>query len=201
MLAVATPDATAPQQLMRAMRSLEAIFLVGVEGVTEVLLVRHADCYRDLTDVVDPPLSTLGQEQARLLGYRINRHKPAAVYASPLRRAMETAGAITDTFKVDQRLVEMSLEISEDGALDFKESHDSAVARMRGIVEEVVRAHEGERVVLVCHAASIVACLTDVMRLEPGQLRILPYYTSISTVRILGERQMVGTLGDIAHLE
>lgn len=201
MLAVATPDATASQQLMRAMRSLEAIFLVGVEGVTEVLLVRHADCYRDLTDVVDPPLSALGREQARLLGARINRHKPAAVYASPLRRAMETAGAITDTFKVDQRLVEMALEISEDGALDFKESHDSAVARMRGIVEDVVRAHEGERVLLVCHAASIVACLTDVMRLEPGQLRLLPYYTSISTVRILGDRQMVGTLGDIAHLE
>src|SRR5690348_15790809 len=103
MLAVATPDTTASQQLMRAMRSLEAIFLVGVEGVTEVLLVRHADCYRDLTDVVDPPLSALGKEQARLLGARVNRHKPAAVYASPLRRAMETASAITDTFKVDQR--------------------------------------------------------------------------------------------------
>ena len=72
---------------------------------------------------------------------------------------------------------------------------------MRGVVDDVVRAHEGERVVLVCHAASIVACLTDVMRLEPGRLRMLPYYTSISTVRILGERQMVGTLGDIAHLE
>jgi 2,3-bisphosphoglycerate-dependent phosphoglycerate mutase len=201
MLAVATPDTTASQQLMQAMRSLEAIFLIGLEGVTEVLLVRHADCYRDLTDVIDPPLSSIGREQARRLADRINRREPAAVYSSPLRRATETARAITDDFTTDDRLVEMALEISADGALDFKESNDSAVARMRGVVDDVVRAHRGERIVLVCHAASIVACLTDVMRLEPGQLRLLPYFTSISTVRVLGDRQMVGALGDTAHLE
>jgi probable phosphoglycerate mutase len=201
MLAVAPPDANASKQLMQAMRSLEAIFLIGVEGVTEVLLVRHADCYRDLTDVVDPPLSSVGREQARRLAQRMTRHEPAAVYSSPLRRATETARAITDYFTVDNRLVEMALEISEDGALEFKEPHDSAVARMRGVVDDVVRAHEGKRIVLVCHAASIVACLTDVMRLDPGQLRLLPYYTSISTVRVLGARQMVGVLGDTAHLE
>lgn len=201
MLAVATPDATAPQHLMQAMRSLEAIFLIGVEGVTEVLLVRHADCYRDLTDVTDPPLSSVGREQAQRLAQRMNRDQHAAVYSSPLRRATETANAITDDFTIDNRLVEMALEISEDGALDFKESHDSAVARMRGVLDDVVRAHEGKRVILVCHAASIVACLTDVMRLGPGQLRLLPYYTSISTVRVLGDRQMVGALGDTAHLE
>jgi broad specificity phosphatase PhoE len=201
MLAVAPPDATAPQQLMQAMRSLEAIFLIGVEGVTEVLLVRHADCYRNLTDVIDPPLSSVGREQAQRLAQRVNRQNDAAVYSSPLRRATETAHAITDDFTIDNRLVEMALEISEDGALDFKESHDSAVARMRGVVDDVVRTHEGKRVILVCHAASIVACLTDVMRLGPGQLRLLPDYTSISTLRVLGDRKMVGALGDTAHLE
>ena len=39
------------------------------------------------------------------------------------------------------------------------------------------------------------------MRLEAGQLRILPYYTSVSVVRALGDRRMVGALGDTAHLE
>jgi 2,3-bisphosphoglycerate-dependent phosphoglycerate mutase len=201
MLAVTPPDATTPQQLMQAMRSLEAIFLLGIEGVTEVLLVRHADCYRDMTDVIDPPLSTVGREQARRLAERIKRREPAAVYSSPLRRATETAQTITNDFIVDQRLVEMALEISEDGSLNFQESHDSAVARMHGVVDDVVRAHEGKLVVLVCHAASIVACLSDVMRLGPGQLRLLPFYTSISTVRVLGDRKVVGALGDSAHLE
>jgi probable phosphoglycerate mutase len=201
MLAVTPPPATGSEQLMRAMRSLESIFLIGVEGVTEISLVRHADCYHEMTEVVDPPLSALGREQARRLADRVRRHPPAAVYSSPLRRATETARAISDNFTKDDRLVEMALEISEDGTLDFQETHDSAAARMRGVIDDVVRAHEGQRVMLVCHAASIVACLTDVMRLEAGQLRLLPYYTSISTVRVLGDRHMVGALGDVAHLE
>lgn len=189
------------QHLTRAMRSLEAIFLIGVEGVTEISLVRHADCYSEIVEVLDPPLSELGREQARRLGQRIAHRGPAAVYSSPLRRATETALAITADFTVDQRLVEMALEISEDGALEFKEKHDSAATRMRGVIDDVVNAHEGGHVVIVSHAASIVAILTDVMRLEPGRLRILPYYTSISTIRVLGDLRMVGAIGDVAHLE
>jgi probable phosphoglycerate mutase len=189
------------EQLVRAMRSLEAVFLIGVEGVTEIWLVRHADCYRDIVDVDDPPLSALGHEQAQRLAQRVMHVQPAAVYSSPFRRAMETARAITDDIRVDDRLVEMALEISEDGSLIFKETPDSAVTRMRGVIDDVVREHEGKRVVVISHGASIVACLTDVMQLEPGHLRLLPYYTSVSTVRVLGDRRMVGGLGDVAHLE
>jgi broad specificity phosphatase PhoE len=72
---------------------------------------------------------------------------------------------------------------------------------MRAVVDEIVNRHPGQRVVIVGHGAAIIAYLTDVLRLEPGQLRILPYYTSISNVRALGERRMVGALGDVAHLE
>ena len=197
MLAVAAGS----EHLMRAMRSLEALFLIGVEGVTEIWLVRHADCYRDMTEVDDPPLSALGRDQAQRLAQRLNHIKPAAVYSSPYRRAMETARCITDDVRVDARLVEMALDLGEDGSLDFNESPDLAVARMRGVLDDIVRDHEGQRVVVVSHGASIIACLTDAMRLEPGQLRLLPYYTSISTLRVLGDRRMVGALGDTAHLE
>ncbi|TMD25692.1 MAG: histidine phosphatase family protein [Chloroflexi bacterium] len=191
----------ATEHLQRAMLALEAAFLIGVDGVTEIWLVRHADCYRDMVETEDPPLSALGRDQARRLAARIQRARPAAVYSSPYRRAMETAKAITDDIRVDQRLVEMPLDISEDGTLEFKETPESAVARMRGVVDDIVAVHNGQRVVVVSHAASIIACLTDVMRLEAGQLRVLPYYTSVSTVRALGDRRMVGAFGDIAHLE
>lgn len=192
---------TGSHYLTRAMQSLEAMFLIGVKDVTEVMLVRHADCYRDMTMGIDPPLSSLGREQAQRLARRVAKLEPAAVYSSPLRRATETASAITPDFREDTRLVEMALDISEDGSLSFKESHENAITRMRGVVDDVVRAHEGNRVVLVSHAASILACLSDVLRLEAGRLRLLPYYTSISTVRVLGERRMAGALGDVAHLE
>ena len=197
MLAVAAGS----EQIRRAMQALEAAFLIGVQGVTEIWLVRHADCYQDMEEAADPPLSALGREQAKRLGERVRRIGPAAVYASPFRRAMETASAITAEFNVDPRLVEMPLDISVDGTLEFHETAESATARMRSIVEDIVRDHEGKRVVAVSHGAAIIACLTDVLNVEPGRLRLLPYYTSISTVRVLGDRRMIGTFGDIAHLE
>jgi hypothetical protein len=43
------------------MRSLQQAYLIGVEGVTEVWLVRHADVYDQREVVSDPPLSPLGR--------------------------------------------------------------------------------------------------------------------------------------------
>src|SRR5260370_16924128 len=158
------------EHLTRAMRSLEALFLIGIEGVTEVWLVRHADCYRDMTEAEDPPLSALGREQARRLAERVHRIKPTAIYSSPYRRAMETAQAITSDVHVDQRLVEMALDVSEDGILDFKEAPDAAAARMRGAVDDVVRDHEGGRLVLVTPAPSLIPSPPDLMPLQPRRL-------------------------------
>jgi 2,3-bisphosphoglycerate-dependent phosphoglycerate mutase len=183
------------------MRALEALFLIGVEGVTEVLLVRHGDSYQDLTDVEDPPLSALGRDQARRLAERVRQLEPAAVYSSPYRRALQTAQAISNDVRVDHRLVEIALDVGEDGSLDFKEDPLAAAERMRSVLDDIVNEHTGRRVVVVSHGAAIIACLSDVLRLGPGQLRVLPYYTSISTVRVLGDRRMVGALGDTAHLE
>jgi probable phosphoglycerate mutase len=197
MLAVAAGS----EQLTRAMQALEAAFLIGVEGVTEVWLVRHADCYQDLVDAADPPLSVLGRDQATRLAERVRRMQPVAVYSSPYRRAIETAKAISDDVRVDNRLIEMALDVNEDGSLDFRELPSGVVERMRAVVDEIAQRHPGQRVVAVSHGAALIAYLTDVLRLAPGQLRVYPYYTSISVVRALGEHRMVGALGDVAHLE
>lgn len=187
--------------LTRAMRSLEALFLIGVEGVTEIWLVRHADAYDGLVDSADPPISERGRSQAQRLAERVSRLGPAAVYSSPFRRAVETARFISEDMTIDDRLVEMDLVLGEDGTFDLKEPPDSAAARMRAAMDDIVTKHAGGRVIAVSHGAAIIACLSDVMQLEPGRLRMLPYFTSVSTVRVLGERRMVGALGDTAHLE
>ncbi len=197
MLAVAAGS----EQLTRAMQSLEAAFLIGIEGVTEIWLVRHADCYRDLTTTEDPPLSALGRQQAARLAERVRRVRHAAVYSSPYRRAMQTATAITGDVRQDKRLVEMDLEVGEDGALNFIEDNEAVIARMRAVMDEIVTQHAGHRVVVVSHGAAIIAYLADVLQLEPGRLRTLPYYTSVSIVRVLGDRRAVSTFGDVAHLE
>jgi probable phosphoglycerate mutase len=193
-----TPGA---ERMTEAMRSLEAAFLIGVNGVTEIWLVRHADCYQDMSDGADPALSAIGRRQAELLAERVRELKPAAVYSSPYRRALETARAITDDVRVDERLIEMKMELGDDGALDFKEAPATTIERMSAAINDIASTHPGQRVIVVAHGAAMVMYLTHVLRLEPGQLRMLPYYTSVSVVRVLGERQMVGSLGDTAHLE
>lgn len=185
-----------------AMRSIEQAFLIGVEGVTEVVLARHGDCYETLdTTHDDPPLSPLGAEQARLLGRRLATVGFAAVYASPLRRALETARAVQPDVTVDDRLVETTTAISDDGHVEMTEPPESAIARVSAAVTDAVAAHSGGRVLMVFHAMAMLHYLSDVLRIEPGRFRFLPYYTSLSTVRVLGDRRMAGSLGDVAHLE
>lgn len=193
-----------PEAMVAAMRSIEAAFLVGPEGATldgatEIWLVRHADCY-DGIDRDDPPLSDRGREQARRLAARIGRLRYAAVYSSPLRRAMETACAITPDVRVDERLVEVMTNL-QDGHMEVSERPDHVLDRMREAVTEAAAAHAGGRAIMVGHALSILAYLCDVLRLEFGTLRLLPYYTSVNVVRVLGDRRMVGSLADVAHLE
>jgi broad specificity phosphatase PhoE len=195
------PVTAGSEQLTRAMQHLEALFLIGVEGVTEVWLVRHADCYFEMTDSSDPPLSSIGRDQAERLATRMQGVEHAAVYSSPYQRAIETAKAIGYDVRVDDRLVEMALEVNDDGSLDFRELPADVVGRMTAAVDEMISRHPGERVVAVSHGAAIMAYITNVLHLDPGQLRMYPYFTSISVVRASGDRRMLGALGDVAHLE
>ena len=195
------PVTDGSEQLTRAMQSLEAAFLLGLDGVTEIWLIRHADCYFEMTDRTDPPLSSIGRDQAERLAKRLQGVEHAAVYSSPYQRAIETAKAIGYDVRVDDRLVEMALEVNDDGSLDLQEPPADVVKRMTAAVDEMIAGHPGERVIAVSHGAAIMSYLTDVLRLEPGHLRMYPYFTSISVVKALGDRRMVGALGDVAHLE
>jgi broad specificity phosphatase PhoE len=188
-------------RMTEAMRSLEAAFLIGVEGVTEIWLVRHGDCYEDMADGPDPPLSTLGRQQAKRLAERVRRSGAAAIYSSPYRRAVETARILGEPVREDSRLVEIELELGDDSALQFNETATSVVERMRAAIDDIVEANPGKRVVVVTHGVALMAYVTDLLRLEPGQIRLLPYFTSVTVVRALGDRRMVGGIADTAHLE
>jgi broad specificity phosphatase PhoE len=197
MLAVAA----GAERMTQAMRALEAAFLIGVDGVSEIWLVRHGDCYDGMADGGDPPLSALGRSQAARLAERVQRLKPAAVYSSPYRRAVETAKVLTDDVRVDRRLVEMALDLTDEGMLDFKESPASVVERMTAAIDQFAQTHAGQRVIVVGHGAAIVSYVANLLRLEPGHLRLLPYYTSVTIVRALDGRRVVAGFGDVAHLE
>ena len=189
------------ERLTSAMKSLESAFLVGVEGTTEIWLVRHGDCYEGMVDDPDPALSPTGRRQAERLAARIKRISFAAVYSSPARRAFETATMIDPHPQIDERLMEMSFELSDDDQIVFTETPQDVVQRMSAAIDDITKAHPGERVIAVCHAGVIVNYVAEVLHLDPGGLRLLPPYTSVNVIRALDDRRMVGALGDTAHLE
>jgi probable phosphoglycerate mutase len=182
------------------MRSLQHAYLIGVEGVTEIWLVRHADVYDELEDVPDPPLSPLGRQQAERLAQRLKSVEIDAVYSSPLRRALQTAAALRDRVETDPRLTEARAGYAT-GKVELQESPDAVIQRMQDAVAAAVAAHPGGRIVMVTHGIAILTYLCDVLRLTPGTLRLFPDFTSISVVRVKGDRRMAGSLCDIAHLE
>jgi len=79
--------------------ALDLAFLTDLDGVTDLVLVRHGEQDYDrrsatVGDSVDPPLSARGREQARLVGERFREEPVDVIYASPLARALDTGLAI-----------------------------------------------------------------------------------------------------------
>src|SRR2546430_14557596 len=124
----------------------------------------------------DPPLSPLGVTQARRLAKRAGEMNPAAVYASPARRALQTAQAITADVRVDKRLLEIPLELGDGHEFSFTEKPESVTERRTPVLDETAAAHPAERVIVVGHPGAIVNYLCHVMHIEPCRLRILPFY-------------------------
>ncbi|MEO8456763.1 MAG: histidine phosphatase family protein [Chloroflexota bacterium] len=81
----------------------DVAFLTGVEGVAEVILVRHGQPHVNfegaIGDTIDPPLSDHGLMQAKLAADALSTLHIDAVFASPLKRAYQTGEAIAKQHK------------------------------------------------------------------------------------------------------
>lgn len=90
---------------------------------------------------VDPPLSAIGKEQARLVGERFSRERVDVVYASNLQRAYDTAAAIAGhhglTPIVDNDLRE--IEIFRDMDQEQKPLDVLGRQRLLGIRQRMAR--------------------------------------------------------------
>jgi broad specificity phosphatase PhoE len=95
--------------------SFDVAFLSYEENVTELLLVRHGqqdfDPAGPMQQMIDPPLSTLGEQQARLVGARLSTEKIDAVYASPLRRALDTGREIARHHRLELQVIDDLQEV------------------------------------------------------------------------------------------
>jgi broad specificity phosphatase PhoE len=163
------------------------------------VLVRHAEtdaamrgrCYGRL----DVELSLKGRQQASELGTALRGISLAAVYSSPLSRALDTAAAIAAPHGLEP-VVEGSLRELDFGELEgvlyedieaarpelFREWMETPGsvrfpggealadlrARVRPTVAEIRERHEGEAVALVAHGGVIRVVLADALDLADG---------------------------------
>jgi broad specificity phosphatase PhoE len=90
-------------------------FLSGRADITELLLIRHGQ--QEITEnmsvgeFTDPPLSQLGESQARLVGMRFSTERIDAVYSSPLKRALETGRQIARHHRLEPAVIDDLQEV------------------------------------------------------------------------------------------
>ncbi len=147
---------------------------------------------------VNVPLSDEGRQQARALGQRLRAEPLAAVYASPLDRTLETARLIAEPHglpvqprdglreiahgrwegltrrEVDTRFPGEAAAWEEDPYSFAPEGGESGLAVTARALPEllaIVRAHAGERVLVVSHKATIRLLLSSLLGFDPRRYR------------------------------
>lgn len=216
-------------------------FISPKRGGTEIYMIRHGDALPDAEEVVaggydDQALSELGRRQARALAERLQPAAPAAVYSSPLGRAIQTARPLAEALglevRVENDLREVRLgpvgpqmfasatpqELSEAlrrrlrdiallaigsggwSGIPGSEPSEALRARITAAVARIAAAHPGERVAVVSHAGSINAYFAELLGIQRDYF-FPAANTSISVLRIKGERRMLLALNDVGHLQ
>jgi broad specificity phosphatase PhoE len=156
--------------------------------VTEILLARHGETDWNhesrFQGRADPPLNDLGQRQAAELAEALAGEDVAAVYTSPLRRALETAEVVAWPHRLAPIAVDglrevdvgswqglTRSEIEQRFPMQFRrwldygqgwddgETYEQMGERVIATLEELARGDEGRRIIVLTHGGPIRAAL------------------------------------------
>ena len=168
------------------------------EKRTTIILVRHGECSANVEERfrgrVDFDLNELGREQAEQIGQALVKLRPAALYSSPLKRAVQSLEPAARQLGLDIAIEEglnnvafgswegrKKSEIAreqpglwhtwktnpEDLSFPGMESLCEVGRRARAVVDRLVRAHAGETIALCTHRTvlkPLVPCILDMQR-------------------------------------
>lgn len=196
----------------------------------ELIFVRHAEPVRKFVEggPADPELAERGLKQAEAVGAFFADEKIDVLYASPLRRAQQTAEAIGAHHSLDiltsdgiaeyDRQSEFYIPVEELKKSDDPElkAHWQALAadklddvvedahtfrpRVKEAVDELITEHPGQTVVAVCHGGVINVALAEILGLSRS-LWFEPSYASIHRVRASrGGIRTVQSINETQHL-
>jgi broad specificity phosphatase PhoE len=202
--------------------------------VSKLILVRHGqstwNIERRIQGTLDPPLSDEGRRQAEALARRLRGLELAAIYASPRRRALETAEIVARGLGrpvlPHPALAEIGLGAWEgrtvaelrasygqayDRWLDAPQDHappgaEPAGAFVRRVVDgigEMAGAHPEGTVLLATHAMVVRAVVGHAIGLDFNRAFRVPIdNVSITEVAVRpGPSFRLRTLNDVCHLD
>jgi probable phosphoglycerate mutase len=227
-----TPDA-AQTGMTPAMDTTTAVpqptLLRDVEGTTEVLLVRHgrsADVVPGSEEAADPGLHDEGVLQAQALARRLAGKRIDAVYASHLRRAVDTARALAEPrglpVEVHEDLQEVLLGDWANGefrrraavgdpawvawsrtgrwdGIPGSEGDTALRRRVTGTIDTLAARHAGDTIAVVAHGGAINAYLAEVLGIHRS-LWLTVENTSVTVVRVTPDGHSVVVANDCHHL-
>lgn len=199
--------------------------------MTRLILVRHAEsemqgCYLGRSD---PPLSLQGRAQAAALARRMAGQSLAAVYSSPLKRALTTAQMIAALHGLEVNVIAQlaELDFGDWDGLTYQEIMGIAPQRFNrwladplkvcppngetllemsrrvmGAVHGIIAAHPGETVAVVTHGgpARVIVCHALGIPLSE-QWRIRQDLAAVSRLDFDEGWATLSLLNDTCHLQ
>jgi probable phosphoglycerate mutase len=197
---------------------MEDPFLFQRNHAAELFIVRHADAIPGPEEIIpsgvydDLPLSQIGREQAEALAERLSKVSFDAIYSSPLRRCLETAGPLAERLHLTPVVVEDLKEIRlgevrpipKDGK-DLKAIYEALQARQIDIVRLAAEtgnwdAIAGSEPSLSFRKRVVNAYAAEVIGLEK-EFFFPAANTSITVVRVSGKKRVLFILNDGAHIK
>jgi broad specificity phosphatase PhoE len=196
------------------------------DGATRLLLIRHLEpdpsVHGRAYGSLDAPLSSLAHKQAARLAQALDGVQLDAVYASPLRRALETATPLALHRKLVPVVHEGLREIdfgeiegaryeeieksrpdlfqswmSDPSGVSFPGGESFADLRLRALAaaEEIRARHRGSGIALVAHGGVTRAIVAAILSMPDEALfRLDQAYGAVSVIDWLGETPILRVL-------
>ena len=207
------------------------------EDATEILLVRHGasqdavpgEPFEMIEGHGNPPLSEIGQEQARLVGARLAQSPPDALFITILQRTAQTAAPLVEATglqpTVIPELAEVRLGEWEGGELRFRTAHGDPLvatifeqqrwdvipgaepaeeleARCRAGIGRIVELTGPGRVAAAVVHGGVIGELARQATGAPRLAFVHAENTSVSRLVVFGDgRWLLRSFNDTAHLQ
>ncbi|MFN8498887.1 MAG: histidine phosphatase family protein [Anaerolineae bacterium] len=200
---------------------------------TRLLVIRHGQSLWNQAGIIqgqqDIALSELGERQAAAISARLRPAPLAAVYASPLCRALQTAQAVAEPHglvpQTDADLAEihhgeweglteadvarsygelLELWLTRPAQVQMPEGEHYADVRARGLraFERIVAAHPGQMVAVVTHDVIVRVAIAHALSLPDDHVtRFMVNNAALNVIEYGPNGPMVICVNDTSHLE